>query len=187
MTGWPQWALVAIWLGFGLAFSARARSTGSSAATTKRSPLALLGIALQGVGFALAWSGVGRRGAAAVPVALATAGLVIGLGSAGLALVAVRHLGKQWALQARLVEGHQLVTTGPYAYVRHPIYTAMLGMLVATGLLTGALMPLAIGLVPFLVGTWIRTQREEALLRGQFGEAFEAYRRRAGWLLPFVG
>jgi protein-S-isoprenylcysteine O-methyltransferase Ste14 len=187
MNRWPQFALMAIWLGFGLAFSMRARSAGRSAAPTKRSPLALFGIVLQGVGFALAGSGAGRRSAAPVPTELAIAGLGLGLGAAALARVAVRHLGEQWALQARLIEGHQLVTSGPYAYVRHPIYAAMLGMLVATGLLTGALVPLAIGLAPLLMGTWIRTHREEALLRGQFGEAFEAYRRRAGWLLPFVG
>ena len=49
---------------------------------------------------------------------------------------AVRTLGKQWAMRARLVEGHQLITVGPCAYIRNPIYTGMPGMLIATGLAT---------------------------------------------------
>ncbi len=187
MSGAPAFALMAIWIAFGLAFAFRARSTGPSGPTVKRSPAAMAGVALQAVGYFLVWSSLRRHGPLPIPTLELVLGLVVGLGAATLALAAVRHLGKQWAVQARLVEGHQLVTTGPYAWVRHPIYSAMLGMLIATGLLIGALQPLAFALAPFLVGTWIRTRREEALLRGQFGEAFEAYRRRAGWLVPFVG
>jgi protein-S-isoprenylcysteine O-methyltransferase Ste14 len=186
MSGLPALALMAIWIAFGLGFATRPRGTGGSA-TLKRSPRSFFGIGLQGVGMFLAWSGMTRRDARPVANALALAGLGIGLASAALAFLAARHLGRQWALQARLIEGHQLVTSGPYAFVRHPIYSAMLGMLIATGLLTGAVLPAAVGVLPFLAGTWIRTHEEEGLLRGQFGEAFEAYRRRTGWLVPFVG
>ena len=51
-----------------------------------------------------------------------------------LAFWAVHALGKQWSLAARLVDGHELITAGPYAMVRHPIYTAMLGMLVGSAI-----------------------------------------------------
>ena len=97
---------------------------------------------------------------------------------------AVRHLGKQWALQARVLEGHELVTSGPYAYVRHPIYSAMFLMLIGTGLVVSTWEHLAVALPLFLAGTALRTRLEERLLRDVFGERFEAYRRTAGWLLP---
>ncbi len=186
MQEWPRLALMAIWIAFGLGFALRPRGTGPKA-SVKRSPRAVLGLLLQAVGFAFAWAGLGRRDAPVVPTLVAAAGLALGLGSAGLAGTAAHRLGKQWALQARLVEGHELVTSGPYAVVRHPIYSAMLGMLVATSLLNGTARFLPLGLGPFLLGTWIRTREEEALLRGRFGDAFEAYRRRAGWLLPYLG
>lgn len=186
MNEWPRLALMGIWIAFGLGFALRPRGTGPKS-SVKRGPRAVFGIGLQAVGFAFAWSALGRREAPVVATRVAAAGLVIGLASAALAAAAAHHLGKQWALQARLVEGHELVTTGPYAVVRHPIYSAMLGMLVATSLLNGTARFLPFGLLPFLAGTWIRTREEEGLLRGQFGDAFEAYRRRTGWLLPFVG
>jgi protein-S-isoprenylcysteine O-methyltransferase Ste14 len=50
----------------------------------------------------------------------------------GLTGSAVCALGKQWSIAARVVEGHELITDGPYRIVRHPIYAGMLGLLVAT-------------------------------------------------------
>ena len=47
---------------------------------------------------------------------------------------AIKELGKQWSFQARLIEDHKLVTSGVYQIVRHPIYAAMLGKLLATGI-----------------------------------------------------
>src|SRR5215472_17158428 len=74
--------------------------------------------------------------AAPVPMLAGLAALVVALAiySVALTLSSVRTLGRQWALAARLVEGHELVTGGPYRYVRNPIYTGMLGMLLATGI-----------------------------------------------------
>jgi len=176
--------LVAEWLGFGAAFLFRPRSPGGAPGTQKREPLALLGLALQGVGFFVAWWRMAGPGAGRLPAAVQWLGLGIGAGGVALAFSAARHLGKQWALQARLLEGHELITTGPYAYVRHPIYTAMLAMLLAVSLVVGTPLRLALALVFFLAGTFLRTTMEERLLRSRFGAAFEAYRRSAGWLLP---
>ena len=58
---------------------------------------------------------------------------------------AVRTLGKQWALAARVVEDHALITNGPYRIVRHPIYSGMFMMMIATGLVIGRPETLAIG------------------------------------------
>ena len=67
------------------------------------------------------------------PKGFTIASMVLGPASVGLAWFAVRHLGKQWRIQAALSEDHELVQTGPYRWVRHPIYASMLGMLLATG------------------------------------------------------
>ena len=63
----------------------------------------------------------------------------LALASGLFAVAAVRRLGAQWSFVARVTESHELITSGPYAIVRHPIYAAMLGLLIATGLTFGTL------------------------------------------------
>jgi protein-S-isoprenylcysteine O-methyltransferase len=98
----------------------------------------------------------------------------------------VRTLGKQWALAARLVEDHKLITEGPYGFVRNPIYTGMLGMLVATGLAMEHWVALDFAVVLFAVGLVIRVRSEEKLLRAAFGEEFEEYAKRVPAVLPGI-
>jgi protein-S-isoprenylcysteine O-methyltransferase Ste14 len=156
----------------------------------KREPGSLFGVALQGVSYGIVW-GVHRMMftpfiSHSEPLALAAGvlAMVAAVSSVWLIMAALKTLGKEWSLTARLVEGHQLATSGPYAYVRHPIYTGMLGMLMATGLAVSHWAALPGALVVFLVGTIIRVRREEKLLRGAFGEQFEAYARRVPAILP---
>src|SRR5262249_40256609 len=101
-------------------------------------------------------------------------------------LAAVRTLGKQWNIRAALVEGHRLVTSGPYRIVRHPIYLAMLGMMTATGLALGRWPALVIGLIFGIAGTTIRVRNEESLLMTAFGAEFEEYRRTVPAFLPGI-
>jgi protein-S-isoprenylcysteine O-methyltransferase Ste14 len=112
--------------------------------------------------------------------------VAIAAASGWLLEAAVHTLGKQWALAARLVEGHKLITVGPYAYVRNPIYTGMLGMLIATGLAMEHWIALIVAVVVFIVGLVIRVRSEEKLLRAAFGEEFEAYARRVPAVLPGI-
>jgi protein-S-isoprenylcysteine O-methyltransferase Ste14 len=156
----------------------------------KREPGSLFGVALQGVSYGIVW-GVHRTMftpfiSHSEPLALAASvlAMVAAASSVWLIMAALKTLGKEWSLTARLVEGHQLATSGPYAYVRHPIYTGMLGMLMATGLAVSHWAALLGALVVFFVGTIIRVRREEKLLRGAFGEQFEAYARRVPAILP---
>jgi protein-S-isoprenylcysteine O-methyltransferase Ste14 len=111
-----------------------------------------------------------------------TVALVIA--SVWLCWAAARTLGKQWALVARVIEGHELVTTGPYAIVRNPIYLSMLGMYLASALAVSRWQALLGGLVVFLAGTAIRVRAEERLLRETFGAAFDDYARRVPAFLP---
>jgi protein-S-isoprenylcysteine O-methyltransferase Ste14 len=158
----------------------------------KRAPGSLIGVAVQGMSYGIVW-GVRREAftplvSAGKPVAMA-AGLVAicaAVGSVWLIANALKTLGKEWSLTARLVEGHKLATAGPYAYVRHPIYTGMLGMLVATGLAVSHWAALLAALLVFFIGTIIRVRSEEQLLREAFGEQFDNYARRVSAIVPGV-
>jgi protein-S-isoprenylcysteine O-methyltransferase Ste14 len=112
-----------------------------------------------------------------VAVALAAASFWI-------AVAAIRALGKQWSVQARLIEGHRLVVEGPYSHVRHPIYTAMLGMLIAAGISFSVWWALLAGVAVYVVGTAIRVRVEERLLHEAFGEDFEAYKQYVPAVIP---
>ncbi len=183
--------LVALgWVGFFLFFFARAgasRDAGSGEA--KRDRVSLVGIALQGVGFALVWMlerPLPRAGTPLGPweIGFDVLGPVLSVLSAWIGLAAVRTLGKQWSYAARLIEGHRLVIEGPYRIVRHPIYSAMLGKLLATACAFGHPIGALIASAVFLAGTAIRIRSEEKLLRGQFGAEYEAYARRVPALVP---
>jgi protein-S-isoprenylcysteine O-methyltransferase Ste14 len=159
----------------------------------KRDRGSIVGLALQGLSYGLVW-GV-RRGPFTPILAgsktrdLFAAGasvlaIVAAIGSVWLITNAVKTLGKEWSLTARLVEGHKLATTGPYAYVRHPIYTGMLGMLIATGLAISLWMALIVAFLVYFIGTIIRVRSEEKLLRGAFGEQFENYAQHVPAIVP---
>ena len=118
-------------------------------------------------------------------VALAIVTVSIAVGSVWLVMAAVSTLGKQWSFAARLVQGHQLITEGPYRIVRHPIYTGMFGMMLATGLAISHWIALAPAVIFYLLGTRLRTRSEEKLLREAFGETFEEYAQRVPALFPW--
>ncbi|HYL46878.1 MAG TPA: isoprenylcysteine carboxylmethyltransferase family protein, partial [Candidatus Limnocylindrales bacterium] len=94
-----------------------------------------------------------------------------------------RHLGKYWSAEVTIRSGHELIRTGPYAHIRHPIYTGILLALVGTVLVIGeyrALAALAIAVIGFVR----KAKKEESFLEGQFGAAFEEHRRLTGFFLP---
>jgi protein-S-isoprenylcysteine O-methyltransferase Ste14 len=92
-------------------------------------------------------------------------------------------LGRNWSGRVVIQSGHQLVTAGPYAYIRHPLYTGLLVGMVGMVLLCGH-----VGSLPglcFAIGfTWLKAKREERLLEGEFGPAYAVYRLHTGALLP---
>jgi protein-S-isoprenylcysteine O-methyltransferase Ste14 len=93
-----------------------------------------------------------------------------------------------WALRsARSNAAASLVTSGPYAWMRHPIYAAFLAMLLATGLLTSAGFKLVVATVLYLAGSEFRIGSEEAELAEKFPGGYEQYRLRTRWrYLPGV-
>ena len=96
-----------------------------------------------------------------------------------------RYLGRNWGLTVTIREGHELITAGPYALVRHPIYTGLLLAFVGSAMARGewrGVLAVAIASWTF----WHRLRMEESWMRQQFGEAYQAYCRRVAALLPFI-
>jgi protein-S-isoprenylcysteine O-methyltransferase Ste14 len=103
-----------------------------------------------------------------------------------LAWTSVRHLGRQFRVHAGLYEDHELVTSGPYAIVRHPIYSSLLAMLAASICLVTPWPWALVSLVLFLAGTEIRVATEDGLLASRFGGRFSAYKARVKAYIPLV-
>jgi protein-S-isoprenylcysteine O-methyltransferase Ste14 len=117
------------------------------------------------------------------PIALAGFGLVI----AGLAFSAWARdlLGRNWSGRVIIQDSHQLITRGPYAYVRHPLYSGIVAAIAGTTLIvadTGAI----IGFFFALAFFWLKASREERLLESEFGGAYTAYRAHTGGLFPRI-
>ncbi|HYW89638.1 MAG TPA: isoprenylcysteine carboxylmethyltransferase family protein [Chloroflexota bacterium] len=116
---------------------------------------------------------------------LAVPGLVLLICATLFTLWARWTLGRMWSYVPSLREHHELHTTGPYRFTRHPIYTGLLGMLLGTALVTGfggALVGLLIAGGVFLV----RTAQEEKLMLQTFGEQYSRYQREVPRLVPFL-
>ncbi len=94
-------------------------------------------------------------------------------------------LDKQWSAQLQLTEGHHLITTGPYARMRHPLYTAMLGWCIALALLTANCIFVAVCAL-FIAGLVWRIPREEQMMLEAFGDEYREYMRRTGRYFPHL-
>ncbi|MFN0278131.1 MAG: methyltransferase family protein [Pyrinomonadaceae bacterium] len=182
--------VLVMWLTFGGIVFLRKRAGDTSG--TKRKSGSWIGLALQlaGIGLAL----IPRIPFASpmidqhfeINVGVQITAIFLAVSSVWLVASAIRELGKQWSIQARLIEGHKLVTSGVYNMVRHPIYTAMLGMLLATGFVVSNWIALATAVIVFLIGTKIRTNIEESLLREAFSDEFEEWKAKVPGLIPFM-
>jgi protein-S-isoprenylcysteine O-methyltransferase Ste14 len=139
-------------------------------------------------GYSLVFSPRARIGFLAkpfVPNTLGVMGLGIALTWLGImvAIWARYHLAEYWSARVTIKMDHQLIRTGPYARMRHPIYSGLLLATLGTALAIGEWRGLvALGLA--LIAYSIKAKREEAMLAGQFGSAFEEHRRHTGFLLP---
>jgi protein-S-isoprenylcysteine O-methyltransferase Ste14 len=171
---------------FALVIKVRLAAARREEATSGLARASLFGIFLQMLGFASAGFGkVAIRVASPPPSAWAAGALVAALmaGAVLLFLGATRAMGRNWSLVARTRTDHELVTSGVFARLRHPIYLAMSLFLLSLAVGLGHERNLAVALPLFALGTWIRLREEEKLLRAQFGPAYERY---AGSVKRFV-
>ena len=115
----------------------------------------------------------------------AWAGMILCVAGLGFAIWARVVIGRNWSGAVTLKEDHQLVDRGPYRLVRHPIYTGILLMYVATAIVLGHLAG-CIGVVIVFGSFWIKLIREERVMLNQFPGEYTAYRQRVKRLIPFV-
>ena len=95
------------------------------------------------------------------------------------------HLGRNWSRSVTVKQDHELIVTGPYALVRHPIYSGLLLALAGTVLAVGQLRAV-LGLAPIAISLWYKLRLEEKWMREQFGAKYEEYRNRVAALAPWV-
>jgi protein-S-isoprenylcysteine O-methyltransferase Ste14 len=96
------------------------------------------------------------------------------------------HLGRLWSSAITRKEDHRVVDTGPYALVRHPIYTGLIAAILATAAAEGTATALA-GAALATFGFWLKARTEERFLMGELGtDAYGAYCRRVPMLVPFL-
>jgi protein-S-isoprenylcysteine O-methyltransferase Ste14 len=113
---------------------------------------------------------------------IGTAITAAGLGFSAWARV---HLGRNWSATVTVKQDHELIRTGPYAIVRHPIYTGVLFGFIGTALAIGqwrGVLAVAIVFVAF----WRKLRLEERWMSETFGEAYQLYRARTRALIPFL-
>jgi protein-S-isoprenylcysteine O-methyltransferase Ste14 len=136
--------------------------------STTRIPLRWLYLPLWPSGFWPFWLGA----------ALTVAGILF-------AVWAREHLGSNWSRSVTIKQGHELITTGPYAVVRHPIYTGILagflGMAIAISQVRGFIV-----FVLIFLAFWVKLRMEEQWMRSQFGETYVTYARQTAALVPYL-
>ena len=117
--------------------------------------------------------------------AILVAAAILCLCGLGFCLWARAVLGRNWSGTVTLKEDHELIVRGPYRLVRHPIYTGLLAMLIATAIEQGHLAGM-LGLIFVFASFWIKLDNEEEVMRKQFPDQYPAYAERVKRIIPFV-
>jgi protein-S-isoprenylcysteine O-methyltransferase Ste14 len=123
------------------------------------------------------------------PVSNALGWSLVGVAIAGFAFTwwARLHLGRLWSATVQRKADHRVVDTGPYALVRHPIYTGVIIAMAAVTAQRATVFAIA-GMTIMTVGWWTKARLEERFLREQLGfAAYDAYASRVPMLVPFIG
>lgn len=173
-------ALGVIWLA-GLAFSKRTVRSQPTAARLFHLALASLGFSLLGS----RWFRVGWLGTRFIPESRPVALIGFGLTVLGclFAIWARLMLGGNWSGAATVKAGHELITSGPYAMARHPIYTGLMIAVVGTALAGGEWRGV-LAFIVILLALMVKMGQEERLMMQAFPHVYPAYRRRVRALIP---
>ncbi len=141
-----------------------------------------------GIGFFLVFHG-GRHGFLAGQLFSAPwirwTGMVLTVAGLGFAIWARFHLGRNWSGIITLKQDHELIRSGPYRFVRHPLYTGFLTALFGSALVatTGDAL---IGFLTVVIAIVFKLRREETLLTGEFGDQYRQFQREVPALVPFL-
>ena len=179
------YACLGCWVIFSLYWEVAAKNSApakSSEAKTSRgvhvflTNAALILIAIPIHGFGRAWP------ASSLVMAV---GLAIEIAGLSLAIWARRHLGRNWSGEITIKQEHQLIRTGPYQHLRHPIYTGLLMMYVGLAVGTGEWLAM-VGLAVAVLAYWRKTRMEEATLGTAFGAEYDTYRANSWAIVPGI-
>lgn len=186
-------ALIALAIGglvfIGTLIAARGRSAAApKVADARRDRRSILWIIVQGIGIGIAGFGPIAVISPAPPAEYVRAAIVLLLMLAAVGLFdwSSRAMGKNWALVARTRDDATLVTTGPFAIVRNPIYVALGLFMVAMSIAYGHEANLVLAIPVYAVGTAMRIVAEERVLRAEFGAAYDAYAARVKRFIPGI-
>ena len=114
-------------------------------------------------------------------------GVVLVVLGCAYAILARRYLGANWSGSVTLKQDHSLVQSGPYRYIRHPIYTGLMASVIMTVAAKGTTLALVGGMM-LVVGWTLKARFEERFLAAELGAAgYATYRARVPMLLPFGG
>jgi protein-S-isoprenylcysteine O-methyltransferase Ste14 len=177
------WAAVGIvWL---IMFAFTKRTVRAQATGTR-----LFHVALAALGFALLSRRVFTQGWLGMRFApnvhsIRVAGLALTIAGCAFAIWARLMLGSNWSGRATVKADHQLVTRGPYALARHPIYTGLLLASVGTALTYGEWHG-ALGVVLIFLALSVKMSQEERLMMQTFPAAYPSYRGSVKALIPWV-
>jgi protein-S-isoprenylcysteine O-methyltransferase Ste14 len=95
------------------------------------------------------------------------------------------YLGRNWSRSVTIKQDHELIKTGPYAVVRHPIYTGVLTGLLGTAIALSEVRGF-IAFALFFLAFWIKLRMEEQWMRSQFGETYANYAHQTAALVPYL-
>jgi protein-S-isoprenylcysteine O-methyltransferase Ste14 len=164
--------------------------SGPNSARARKNSRSQIGILLQFAAVGITW--VWRRPLFSplpsigppVSVVAPIIAVLLAAGAVWFSWIALRTLGKQWSFVAGVTAQHRLIQDGPYAIVRHPLYVCFFGLTLATGMVWTEPAAIAVSVVLFWIGVWVRVRTEEKLLRDAFGEEFERYVQRVPAFFP---
>lgn len=183
-------ATVLSWLALCVVMVTARRPASGEGGAAKRDSRSVFGIVLQSIGIGATWFGPIRIDASPpFPPELWIAGAPIAalaVTSWLLFLWSAMTMGQNWSLVARTRSDHKLVEGGPFALMRHPIYVALFGLMIATGFAVGHPWNLLIATPIYLWGTLQRVTIEERLLREAFGTAYDDYAKRVKRFIPGI-
>lgn len=130
-------------------------------------------------------AGIGFLGTRFIPRTLlgAVTGTALTWMGIALAIWARYHLAEYWSARVTIKENHQLIRTGPYTHLRHPIYTGLILATIGSAVVIGQWRSL-IGLCLVVAGYCLKAKTEESMLTQQFGEAFREHQKHTGFLIP---
>jgi len=176
---WILWALIWVWSARAVKRARRRESPASRAAHVI--PLAVVTVLLA-LPSLPGWLGERCIGPGATT---ATVALVLVAGGLAFSVWARAVLGGNWSASVTLKDGHEIVRSGPYRWVRHPIYTGLIVAIAGSALARGEWR----GIVAIAIATaalWRKLRMEERWLTEEFGQRYADYRKQTRALIPFI-